>query len=61
MAKKPDDRYQSVVEFTQDIHRISETGIIRQIYTDFATIQHRQIAAPEIPVSQFFGHNVASA
>ncbi len=50
MAKKPDDRYQSVIEFAQDVHRVLKPKLSADLQ-DFATIQHRQIAAPELPVA----------
>lgn len=45
MAKKPDARYQSVIEFAQDVHEVLQAKLSPELQ-EFATIQHRQIAAP---------------
>ncbi|MGJ3239470.1 MAG: serine/threonine-protein kinase [Anaerolineae bacterium] len=48
MAKQPDDRYQSVVEFARDVHDALRPQLADDLQ-EFATIQHRQIAAPDSP------------
>lgn len=45
MAKNPDDRYQSVIEFAQDAHKALQSKLSADLQ-DFSTVQHRQITAP---------------
>ncbi len=48
MAKNPDDRYQSVIEFAQDTHKALK-GKLSADLQDFSTVQHRQIDVPMLP------------
>jgi serine/threonine protein kinase len=45
MAKKPQDRYQSILDFAQDVHQVLKPKLSADLQ-DFTKIQHRQIAAP---------------
>jgi serine/threonine protein kinase len=45
MAKKPQERYQSILELAHDIHEVLK-GKLSSELQDFTKIQHRQIAAP---------------
>jgi serine/threonine protein kinase len=45
LAKKPQDRYQSILDFAQDVHQVLKPKLSADLQ-DFTKIQHRQIAAP---------------
>lgn len=45
LAKVPDDRYQSVIEFAQDVHRVLVPKLADDL-SDFTTIKHHYIAPP---------------
>ncbi|MEO1166938.1 MAG: serine/threonine-protein kinase, partial [Chloroflexota bacterium] len=45
MAKHPDDRYQSVITFARDVHEALRPKLSSDLQ-EFASLQHRQIAAP---------------
>lgn len=47
MAKKPDDRYDSVIDFARDMHTALKPQLPDDLQ-DFASIQHRKIDAPVI-------------
>ena len=47
MAKKPEDRYHSVVDFARDMHAALKPQLPDDLQ-DFATIEHRKIAAPVV-------------
>jgi serine/threonine protein kinase len=51
LAKQPQDRYESIVEFARDIHNALKPHLSADLQ-DFATISHRQIAAPEASIPQ---------
>jgi serine/threonine protein kinase len=45
MAKKPQERYQSILDFAHDVHEVLKSRLSEDLQ-DFTKIQHRQIAAP---------------
>jgi serine/threonine protein kinase len=51
LAKRPEDRYNSILEFAQDVHHALLPQLSADIH-DFAAITHRRISPPENGVSQ---------